>query len=233
MQDAIISFFRWCFMLCACIPFTIHAANLENVRGSRYCEIIYTKLSLTLPVYSTFNLNNCPEAVWKTISTDEIKKETGASKVLLNGPRFFLMDKIVKSHLINSQIVTLGGIQVREAGILHLSFKDLVMGFRPYIEHEVKRDTIWVYDAGKPVYELINPAGQVFVMQSYSIQHEPQTEASLSNLGEKLKPPIGWTFRAGNLKVQGEVVAVKQQAVVIQDELRNTYQLATYDLLNA
>ena len=122
---------------------------------------------------------------------------------------------------------------MHEVGLLHLSIKDLVMGFVPYREHQVDRKTTWIYYAGKPVYELINPAGQVFVLQSYSIESTPQTEATLSDLGSKLKLPKGWVFHTVVLTDQGSVVAVNEHAIVIQDDFHNTYQLASYDLLKA
>lgn len=90
---------------------------------------------------------------------------------------------------------------------------------------------MWIYDAGKPVYELIDPKGNVFVMQSYSVQKEPQTEQSLTQLGSKLKLPTQWRFKTGILKKAGTVQAIDNMAVVVQDDFLNTYQKATHDLL--
>jgi hypothetical protein len=38
--------------------------------------------------------NDCPADVWAAITEDSMKKPFGAITVLLNGPRYFLMDSI-------------------------------------------------------------------------------------------------------------------------------------------
>ena len=124
---------------------------------------------------------------------------------------------------------------MREAGILHIS---LIEGIKAkarsnphYHEWRVERKTHWIYEANKPVYELIDPEGHVFVMQSYSNQKNHQTEASLASLGSKLSLPAGWKFKTGVLTKQETLPAVNGVAVVVQDESLNTYQLAPHDFL--
>lgn len=207
------------------------AKSIENVRGSRYCEIIYSKYSLTLPVYSTYKLNDCPQSIWDKVSIEGVKKSTGANRVILNGPRYFMMDGIISSEFKNKKVEVLDGLPMRIAGKLKVSIKDVLLGFVPYREHTVERNTKWVYNAGRPVYELIDPKGRVFVLQSYSVEVKPQKEASLASLGNILKIPHGWSFKTGLLKKEGEVSTIKKQAIVIQDELKNTYQMAADDLL--
>ena len=72
--------------------------SIEGVRNARYCEIIPVVRSgfhLVATVYNTLGLNDCPAAVWDKITEAEMKKRFGAIKVLLNGPRYFVMDTIV------------------------------------------------------------------------------------------------------------------------------------------
>jgi hypothetical protein len=95
----------------------------------------------------------------------------------------------------------------------------------------VHRQTVWLFKANKPIFELINPQGHVFIMQSYSVQKTAQTEASLAQLGSKLKLPPGWRFRTGILSKDTELPTVDKKAVVIQDNFSNTYQQASHDFL--
>jgi hypothetical protein len=53
-----------------------------------------------------------------------------------------------------------------------------------------------VYAKGKPVYELVDPDGNVYVLQAHE---EMFSIDSLAKLGERLKPPQGWQFRTQDL----------------------------------
>lgn len=222
---------------CLCVlllglPLASQAIDKNNIRGVRYCEIILAKSRLTFSVYSTIGLNDCPKAAWQKITPAAIKQETGSYFVHLNGPRFMLMNGVRNTYFADNKVVSLGGLDMREAGVLHLSILDVMKGAVPYREHAVDRQTIWVYKAGYPVYELLGPQGQVFVMQSYSIEKRPLTEDQLVGLASVLKLPAGWHFRTGILKKDQEIIAIDNRAVVVQDNLLNTYQLATHDFLD-
>ena len=70
---------------------------IEGVRDARYCEIIpivRDRLHLEATVYNTLGLNDCPASVWDSITEEAMKQRFGAITVLLNGPRYFLMDSI-------------------------------------------------------------------------------------------------------------------------------------------
>lgn len=215
-----------------CLPLLSFAAQIEDLRGARYCEILLAQNRSSLAVYNTIGLNNCPENIWNKITVNSVKKETGSSFVKLNGPRYWVIDGIKNSQLVNPEQKIIDGLAMREAGVVDLGLLDMLRGSGPYREHHVNRQTTWIYKSGKPVYELINPKGQVFVMQSYSVQKSPQTMASLSTLGSKLKLPKGWRYRTDVLRQNAELKAIDNKAVVIQDDFLNTYQLAAQDFLN-
>ena len=87
------------------------------------------------------------------------------------------------------------------------------------------RDNTWIYYVGREVYELVAPDGKVHIMQSYSHQVDNTLSSKdLPGLGARLKPPIGWSFRARTLTATLELKATGT-ATVVQDELKNTYQL--------
>jgi haloalkane dehalogenase len=90
----------------------------------------------------------------------------------------------------------------------------------------VRRDTEFVFKAGREVYELTAPDGSIYIMQSYRQQIEPSlTLADLAGLGEQLHLPERWTFAARALDDELDVEDIDGVAVVIQDELQNSYQL--------
>ncbi|ARG96231.1 hypothetical protein [Legionella micdadei] len=215
----------------AILPLLSYAAQDMGMREGRYCEVIIRKTLTTFAVYNTWGLNHCPENLWKGITVTQIKKETGSSFVHLNGPRYWVIDGFINTNLINPAIKTFNGIAMREAGVLHLGLSELFSAGRPYQKHQVQRKTTWIYQSGKPVYELIDPQGNVFVMQSYSVQKVAQKENSLSQLGTKLKLPKGWQFKTGILKNTETIKAINQSAIVVQDDLLNTYQQSAHDVL--
>lgn len=214
------------------LPALLHAGHMEGLRGTRYCEILLSPTLFKMEVYNTIGLNDCPPKLWNKISVNAVKAETKASHVKLNGPRYWVIDGLKNSQLVNPQKKVISGLAMREAGVLQLGLSDILSSAKPYHDHTVDRQTTWVYKAGKPIYELIDPKGRVFVMQSYSIEKTPQTAASLAQLGSKLQLPQGWRYRSGVLRQDTDLSAINKKAVVIQDDLLNTYQLATHDFLN-
>ena len=79
----------------------------------------------------------------------------------------------------------------------------------------------------EPVFQLVDDQGNVYFMQSYSLEKDTdQTAQTLSQLGSVLTLPSGWTFRSLVLKADYNLTALNNMATVIQDDLLNTYQLA-------
>ncbi len=216
-----------------CLPFMAFADMKEDMRGTRYCEIVVSAGWFKFAVYTTQGLNACPTSFWKDITKEDVKKITGASKVILNGPRYWTMDSIQNTPLIKVESQTFKKLNMRKVAYVRLGLLDILKGARAYHEHQVSRDTVFRYEAGKPVYELIDSEGHVYVMQSYSVEKAKQTERSLSKLGGKLNLPKGWQFKTGVLKQTTDLKTVDKKAEVIQDNLGNSYQLASHDFLQS
>jgi hypothetical protein len=213
------------------VPIIAQATEQMSMRGNRYCEIILSQKITSYLIYNTLGLNDCPLNIWDKVTVAQVKQETGFSFVHLNGPRYWVIDGFNHSTQVNPVIKTISGLTMREAGILDIKWVDLLKSRFPYHQHQVKRQTTWFYAAGKPVYELIDANGEVFVMQSYSTQKAPQTEQSLTQLGTTLKLPKGWIFKTGTLRKAQSIQVIDNLAIVVQDNLENTYQKATHDLL--
>jgi hypothetical protein len=212
-------------------PTFAQGAEKTHIRGGRYCEIILAKGLINFTVYNTWGLNDCPATRWDKVTSARVKKETGATFVYLNGPHYWVIDGFKNSNVVNPTIKTMNGLTMQEAGVLHIRLADLFKASARYYKHEVQRQTTWIYQAGKPIYELIDANGDVFVMQSYNLLKSPQTENSLSQLGTTLKLPKGWVFKTGILKKSETVQAINNLAIIVQDSFDNTYQKATHDFL--
>lgn len=203
--------------------------DTTELRGTRYCEVLAGGLSglhVALDVYNTIGLNDCPDAAWARLDVARIKAQLGAREVKLNGPRCWTLDAFVGSKLLDATAVEIDGLPMRKAGRLELPVSDALSAGKPYVRHTVRRDTIELFRGGKPVFELIDAGGSVYVMQSYSLQKVQQDLDSLATLGARLHLPAGWRFRTRTPAADLRVRTVDGHATVVQDDFENTYQLA-------
>jgi hypothetical protein len=96
----------------------------------------------------------------------------------------------------------------------------------PYTERYVDRGAIFFFDAGKPVYELVDPEGKAYVLQAYCISVDPHmSEETLLTLGDRLQMPEGWTYRVRILEEELVIDTTDHVATVLQDEFENSYTL--------
>jgi len=206
----------------------IFEKSISNLRNQRYCEVLIGKrdwLKLEVRVFNTQGLNLCPEAQWSALTKESIVKDYDASIAILNGPRYWMMDEIqAAGNTINDVKETFGGIEMNLRATVKLSLLKQLMGSKNYTANEVARTTNFIYRAGSTVYELTSPAGDVYVMQSYSQIVNPALNIKdLPVLNEQLKLPAGWTYRSRVLDQDLSLVA-NGIAYVLQDNLSNSYQ---------
>jgi hypothetical protein len=205
------------------------AAERSSVRDARYCELFVvrrTGLSFEADVYNTLGLNDCPDAAWQAIDTKALAAKEGALAVVRNGPRHFVMDAI-EAPAIPTDAIDLDGLAMRRVAVLPVKLSEMIEDRSSYRERPVGRTTRWIYEAGQPVFELTDPAGHVYVMQSYAAIVDPKLGyGQLAGLGARLKPPEGWRYRSRVLDAD-LVLSAPGAAHILQDELQNTYQLVT------
>lgn len=198
------------------------------VRGLRYCEVLLVTIPGAMAhvdVYTTFGLNDCPQAAWASADAAAIATAQGVTRAILNGPRYWTLDRFVAGSLIDPTPRTLGGLAMRHAGSIDLALATLsALGTAPYTPRTIQRNSTVQFDAGQRVYELVGPDGATYDMQSYSTQTTAQTEADLATLGARLTLPMGWRFQARTLTAPLQIRAVDGLATVIQDDFANTYQ---------
>ncbi len=200
---------------------------IDHMRGVRYGEVLAMFLrdtGLEAEVYGTQMLNDCPQELWDTLNADEIAKDMGAVFVKLNGPRYWLLDGLgSKVAVVDPVFKDFNGIQMRRIATIPIG-ADFAAG--PYTIRNVNRGAVFFFDAGKTVYELVDPDGRAFVLQARCVGVDPDmTEESLATLGERLALPEGWSYRTRVLDAELVVDTSATLATVVQDEFENTYTL--------
>jgi hypothetical protein len=200
---------------------------IDHMRGVRYGEVLAMFLrdtGLEAEVYGTQMLNDCPQELWETLDAEAIAKDMGAVFVKLNGPRYWLLDGLgSKVAVVDPVFKDFNGIQMRRIATIPIG-ADFAAG--PYTIRNVNRGAVFFFDAGKTVYELVDPDGRALVMQARCIGIDPNmTEESLANLGERLALPEGWSYRTRVLDAELVVDTSATLATVVQDEFENTYTL--------
>lgn len=198
----------------------------QSQSNTRYCEIIPLYLQGTkirADVWNTKPFNDCPQAAWDALDADTLKTDLGALFVRMNGPRHGLADEVVSWDLTNAPVKTFGTLKMQRFATFELD--PTSVSTTPYTEVVINRDNHFRNWAGTEIYELLAPGGAAYVMISYALIVDPTlTKQDLPTLGSRLKLPTGWTYQARVLTQAMDVKTVNQEAVMIQDELQNSYQ---------
>lgn len=206
-------------------------AASKPLRNTRYCEILPVYLNagkLVQEVYNTQGLNDCPAEVWNTLNPDDLAKNLGAVKVIMNGPRYWAMDQIIASgDSANGEVKSFGDLKMQYRAKIEIPAGSASASATPYTQNIIDRNTEYVYKARMPVYQLVSPVGEIYTMQTYSQIVDPKLSMEdLPNLGARLKLPTGWQFRVTTLEQDLHLIA-KGKATLIQDDLTNSYQKVT------
>lgn len=197
----------------------------EDLSGKRYGEVLLVEVGESGPqatVYNSFPLNDCPAELWSKLDAQAIAAENGAAAALLNGPRYWLMNSIEKEPQGPQERKTFGGIEMIKQATVAMSS----MNPAPYSANEVSRNTVFVFDAGAEVYELVDPDGRRWVMQTWSQVVDPDlSRADLPGLAGRLNLPDGWRYEPRVLTDTLRVDTRTRPAQVTQDDLTNSYSL--------
>ena len=166
----------------------------QDFFGKRYGEVLLVTTGESGPeatVYNTFPLNDCPARLWDKLDAEALAKENGAAAALLNGPRYWLMSSIDKVATGPQETKTFGGIEMIRQATVQLASQNPA----PYSVNKVARHTVFHFDAGRPVFELVAPEGQRWVMQTWSQVVDTKLGLQdLPGLGRRLNLPEGWRY---------------------------------------
>jgi hypothetical protein len=201
------------------------ARTLTGVRDVRYCEILELRgmpPDAAVTVWNTIGLNRCPPSLWR-FDAAGLADELGAAAVILNGPRHWLMDSITGR---TGRTRAFHGLRMRRVARIPIrSTADLTRA--PYTDRVIERTNVWRWKAGRRVFELVAPGGDVYVMQSYAqIVDRGLRLRDLRRLGRRLDLPDGWRYRTRVLK-EPLALGARGSATILQDDLQDTYQLAS------
>jgi hypothetical protein len=220
----------------ASLAFAIPATAEDNpgktgLFNTRYCEILAGErqgMKAKITVYNTIGFNDCPASLWDKITAKTAASALGVEKANLNGPRYWLLDGIKgKGMSATGKTIEVDGLKMGERATLEISLAQALSGSKPYAPNVVERETIFSFKAGKPVFELTDPKGLIYIMQSYSqIVNKSQTLNDLETLGSRLKLPKGWSFSTRMLAKDYDLTATGK-AYVVQDDFLNSYQRRT------
>jgi hypothetical protein len=185
---------------------------IDGVRNARYCEIIPVVRSgfhLLATVYNTLGVNDCPAAVWDKITEAEMKKRFGAIKVLLNGPRHFVMDKIVAGgETAAGEKIEAGGLELTERASIDLDL--FGMRSEPYRERTIDRDTRYRRQALRHAGLRADDRQELVVWRPAGLGRAPEATQGLA-------------LREHGAGVR-LVLGAHGEAIIVQDDLDDTYQ---------
>ncbi len=95
---------------------------------------------------------------------------------------------------------------------------------KPFGEHTIDRETVYVFEAGKPTFRLTTPCGGGLCDAVLRAVRGPVAHLrDPSRPRPRLKLPEGWTY---SVVTPSEDLLLKAEgkAIVVQDNLKNTYQ---------
>src|SRR5262245_8368191 len=201
-------------------PSERHRSGIFN---ARYCEVLELHglpPDATVTVWNSLGLNDCPGDQWLALEATALAQELGATAVILNGPRYFLMDAVTA---VTGPVRSFHGIQMRRAATIEIRDPS-GLDPTPYTERTIMRSNDWTWNRGSTVYELSAPSGATYAMQSYAQIRDPGlTLDDLPDLGNRLSLPDGWRYSARRLRRELTLRA-QGSATVVQDDLLDTYQ---------
>ena len=223
-------------LLSAKLPHDDAGAQLmrfENVRGQRYTEIFLLGghaiiADINAGVYNTIGLNDpegtgdtSPQALLDEVDVDALKEEYELYGAFKNGPRLWTLDWV---EVMVGEERDFNGLHARWVTWLDVPKEMRKHESVAYKPINVERDTQFGFDAGSPVFLLDDPEGNSWCMKSASLIVDPnQAYESLKDLGGRLAPEEGWTFRTVVLDRDLVLTPDDGHALITQDELGNTY----------
>ena len=210
--------------------------KLSNLRGVQYGEISLLCGKSGAAMYNTTELNDqgtsgisAPLLLWNGFSEETVAIDYEVPGGFKNGPRFWVNDWI---RLPIGPTLYFNGLEARWYAYPNYppGVQDLGVTANAYDTNKVQRDSTMGFAANQDIYVLIDPDGNVNVMQAGSQQINPKENiGSLDKLGQKLSPPSGWKYKVISLTKELVIKAVNGTAEVTIDDQGNAYDVCFKD----
>ena len=164
---------------------TLTLKTLEDSRDYQYCELVIDYGSPHgSDIYSTSPIAPCSLEWWDNLDLTAVAEELGAQKAVKNGPQWWSMDVV---GIMASEPVEIAGVMMNFGANLPPG----TMGLPTYTVFNPAKYQDLVWKAGQPTYRLVDPEGNVYVLQGNKIPSD-----QLGALGERFKElPEGWEYR--------------------------------------
>lgn len=192
---------------------TLTMQTLPDSREYQYCELVFNYGDKGSDIYSTSPLAKADLDWWDNLDTQALAKEFGAESVYKNGPQWWSMDEV---GVMASPPVPVAGVEV----VLGAHLPPGTLQIAKYTVFNPAKFQNLTWKAGKPVYQLVDPDGHVYVLQGHKVP-----EDQLATLGERFdKLPDGWKYRVQVLD-KDLVMNLTPKAPIpsVQDEFDQIY----------
>jgi hypothetical protein len=192
---------------------TLTMQTLKESRGYQYCELVFDYGDKGNDIYSTSPLAKADLVWWNNLDLEALAKEFGAKSVYKNGPQWWSMDEV---GVMASPPVNVADVKMVFGA--HLPPGTLAIPKYAVFNPAKFQNLLW--KKGKPVYQLVDPNGYVYVLQGHKIPAD-----QLATLGKTFrKLPEGWEYR---VKVLDEDLVMKltpnKPIPSVQDEFDQIY----------
>jgi hypothetical protein len=192
---------------------TLTLQTLPVSRGYLYCELVFDYGDVGNDIYSTSPLAESSLDWWDNLDLDALAKEFGAKAVYKNGPQWWSMDEV---GVMASDPIQVAGVNM----VFGAHLPPGTMAIPKYTVFSPAKTQNLVWKAGKPAYQLVDPDGNVYVLQGHKIPQD-----SLAALGDQFKAlPDGWKFRVSVLREDLVMNLTPKEAIPsVQDEFNQIY----------
>lgn len=192
---------------------TLTLQTLPDSRGYQYCELVFNYGDGGCDIYSTSPLAKANLDWWDGLDPQALAKEFGAQSVYKNGPQWWSMDEV---GVMASTAIPVAGVDMVFGA--HLPSGTLQIPKYAVFNPAKTQNLLW--KAGKPVYQLVDPDGHIYILQGHKVPQE-----SLATLGQQFKAlPQGWEYRVEVLDKDLEMKLTPQAPIPsVQDEFNQIY----------
>jgi hypothetical protein len=164
--------------------YTLLLLPLPDSREYQYCELVFDYGDNGNDIYSTSPLAPADLDWWNNLDTQALAKEFGAERIYKNGPQWWSMDRV---EVMGSKAVSVAGVDM----IFGAHLPPGTLNIPNYKVFNPAKFQNIVWKAGKPLYQLVDPDGHVYVVQGHKIPIE-----RMAGLGSEFKHiPEGWSYR--------------------------------------
>jgi hypothetical protein len=210
----------------------------------QYCEVLLDVPTSAsgFPVFNTTGYDDCPN--YSTLTGQAVIASynatyypgnpyglpSGATGFILDWPRNWIYDEAVEGIPPGTSTYLILNVPSSSQGVPDTTFG--FVGFNPdisglsYIPSSVVRDATWTYYANKQIFQLLDPSGNLYVMQSYARFINPgltyENLQDVDYMTSVMGLPTGWSYSSAQLAQQFDNIS-EGNAVLVQDALGNSY----------